>query len=1170
MNGHNEVDLAASSWLTDFLARKGLQAPDRRMLYAYDLSIDELRALEALLTARLKHSEFGSLVASGSVFSALFVLYAADWWKREYNGGVWDWSPIVERLVGEDADVPQQIRTECVTKGLRFWGHRPLTEGKRFLGAIVAQGGIPMRLLAHGAGPVSIVLHQVTKLADRYRWNRAQILEAIQDRKSMLQATYRRPEISDLLCDFALTALELKSEYRLSEVADPVAHLDQYAPQWQRRFPISMESDAAQGLLAGLVREVSAHRPAGGSELFRCERRLIEMGGAGVYEIESLLNHVGRVDGDPLATLFGLAGAEQLPRYFSIELETDARQPYLEGRVILGAASPVVGLTGRRVSQRGNAALLEHRLVMRSPTDSVATCPTVVGGGELALDDPWIFVEGEDGIVRHVGSGSVRLPGPSALIAIGDGWVAEPHEDTARPVEAGRLIVGNSQRIVLRADRDVMLTHAGVRYRVRLNQTSETNELYQWSGARLAEANGKLVFRDRNPPELHRVGAEGVLQRVPLVHQVWRVAGSGSAINPRDARGPIDVSILHDGETVARQRIVVLPPRARIEYRSGERVGIGSVALRGWGDVDVSVAALPQVSGIVTHDPQGAVIRVDLDAAGAPPPDVKLYVRWRGCPRELVLIVPFPVTGGRFIRGDGSLIGDGDRLLLRELVGTRLQIFDTNPDNPKAYALVMTLGVGLRQFVSEYSVRLDDSGRADVRLIDYRKPIESLLGMTDALDAAVSIVLKVGSALTSRVVVAHYAATLERQGDTVALPTERVANATADVLERAKVLAHPLASQLDHGPIKLMQTTSEGVPTGVWAAAELVREKDPWLVFPSEDSSIYFRPMIWTAGQVEGALTPTVREDLCPLAQATVMPSPAERWDVMNQVIDAMAVDYWHPSWPLVGGIWETFHHLPLSSLDLWRAMAKKPKAVLALLLRVPLDDRSIGESATRLHNEVGWSPELTALEDWHSAVSALWAFHRATIPAEIAAIVKPADVMRDDLKRRLAVLSSVLPSLELTLDLVLFELTNRASESLNEVWIAAEARSNARLRRLWQGADSLGNSHLFLVNANRDHWPAATVLRKGLRALPVLFRAGRHLADSPHIRSCSGRRSNDFKVSVANMPMLCALWAMTSTSRRWWAARSTGWRCAGFTISIRLVRSGLSRLGRRAAAITV
>ena len=150
---------------------------------------------------------------------------------------------------------------------------------------------------------------------------------------------------------------------------------------------------------------------------------------------------------------------------------------------------------------------------------------------------------------------------------------------------------------------------------------------------------------------------------------------------------------------------------------------------------------------------------------------------------------------------------------------------------------------------------------------------------------------------------------------------------------------------------------------------------------------------------------------------------------------------------------------------------------------------------------------------------------------------MKPADVMRDDLKRRLSVLSSVLPSLELTLDLVLFELTNRASDSLNEVWIAAEARSNACLRRLWQGADSLGNSHLFLVNANRDHWPERQFFEKALAGFAQNCSAQVERRLAPHIRLLFWPQLNDFKASVANMPMLCALWALTSTSQKWWAS---------------------------------
>lgn len=255
-----------SSWLVSLLKHRGVKQPDGRLLFSYDLSQDEYVELRHELTRAI--SETGGIEALAALSlgrarlgapPAAFVLYASEWWKHDYAGGVWDWSPIIESLGGdpESFSHEQQLRSEFVARGLAFWQLSPLEKGKRFIGSIVVNGGIPMRLLAQGDGPVALVLSQVLKQAGRYRWGHAQILQAVSERLIHLPSAYRLPEIADLLAQFVAVALQLKEEYQLEGVTDPVARLDGALKDWRRRFPVSLESEAAQSLLTGLVREAA-------------------------------------------------------------------------------------------------------------------------------------------------------------------------------------------------------------------------------------------------------------------------------------------------------------------------------------------------------------------------------------------------------------------------------------------------------------------------------------------------------------------------------------------------------------------------------------------------------------------------------------------------------------------------------------------------------------------------------------------------------------------------------------------------------------------------------------------------------------------------------------------------------------------------------------------------
>jgi hypothetical protein len=94
-------------------------------------------------------------------------------------------------------------------------------------------------------------------------------------------------------------------------------------------------------------------------------------------------------------------------------------------------------------------------------------------------------------------------------------------------------------------------------------------------------------------------------------------------------------------------------------------------------------------------------------------------------------------------------------------------------------------------------------------------------------------------------------------------------------------------------------------------------------------------------------------------------------------------------------------------------------------------------------------------------------------------------------------------------------------------------------------------NSQLFLVNEWREEWPCRDFVEK--EALPAFLQnlqptsaalifklLDRIFWKFDSWKKYYGTQFNirnqpDFKFSVANLPVLCAFWAATSTSRQWW-----------------------------------
>jgi hypothetical protein len=1045
---------------------------------------------------------------------------------------------VLEKLGADPAQFSPQLRSEFVSRGLSFWQLSPLDKGKAFIGAIVVNGGIPMRLLAHGDGPVALVMSQVLKLASRYHWGNTQVLDAVNERLLLLPNAYRQPQIAELLARFVDAALHLKEEYQLEGVTDPVARLDSALPEWRRRFPVSLESEAAQALLTGLVREAAAQGTGSAHGLFMAERRLVPDPGTGCFTLESHLTYPGRVPAQDLATLFGLHDLERVPRHFTIDLEAGARQPCTEGRLVLGSADPVAVLNVRKWVLRNQAARTELQLILRSQAGDQGERCTIEGGSALPEEDPWIFVESEAGYPVLAAAGGARLPHDSAWVALAPGWTIENANEATNEVErVGQLhCPGMATREIFCLRSDTRLISPGLAFRIRLGQVTQPSQIYQWKGMRLPEARGRSVFRSAHPPRLFRTTEEG-LQAIPLSDQQWRLIGTQELLPPKEARGPVEVRILEEGEMVARQRLFMLPQDARIEYSSGQAVGNAKVRLVNWGPVDLAPNTPANVTAELSKSGTGSFL-IDLSAHGAPPAEFRVSVRWPGRNTELTLTLPYPVSGGRFLRADGAVMQDHETVTLRELIGMRLQIFDTNPDQPKRYEVQLTLGSGRQQVSTRLPVpMLPGVGRAELRLLDYQQQIESLLGLFDDLDAKVRISLLAGGQSSCEIRVGRYTTTLHSEDGHVRVPEAELGLIPVDDLASTRVLACPL-TQPHVKPHELNPVRSEGVHTGSWAAEGMSQDLAPWLVYPAPDSTVLFRPLVWVEAsnkaEAPDADSDSVAE-VTNLPDAMSLADPERRWSSMHSALKAMSEDHRHESWPLIDGLWQTFHHLPLTALDVWRMLAKQPKAILSFLLLTELDEAELAEALRRFRIETGWMPELTTVADLCEVAQAFWQFWLS----QGLERDRCHKYFNDELEHRFKLLADEIPSLGPLIDTVIFAATGSMSDLLMEVAGPARQATRDLLRQLWDGGDSLVNAQLFLVNAEREigTWPGRDFVQQ--LAFPAFVQACDPSIQKllmPHVTRLFWPRPDDRKFAVANLPVLCALWAATSTSRQWWS----------------------------------
>ena len=1117
------------SWLQEMLQKRNCPQPDRRWLYAYRLDLDEYRSLKAVLCNALQGCYVAVLVKNRQ-FSALFVLYATEWWRREYSGGAWKWSPILESLGVKSELLAPNERTAAVLSGFAYWGLRPSGEGKRYFGAIVAHGGLPLKMIGHGDGKLAAIMATVLRQAARYRWNEVQIADAVADHAHGLPDSLLQREIYELVAQMVMTALRLKQEHRIEGAADPISALDQAYPDWRGEFPLALDDDAAQRLLAGLVREANQTTLANELAAFTAIRVLVPIE-QGIYALRSTIAHPSVLLSESLIAQFELASAEELPRYFNIDIAVNERVPLTVGRQILGTQDASVSLAAQRSRWVASDALNEHLLFLRGTTGDLHDGPIAIPGGEsICLEEPLVFAY-RDHQLRFIGTGNLRLPDAEAILAISADALIQVTGDGDSPELIGKVDFGSCSLRVFRITAGAVVSQNGDKWHVELRQTSKLASSYVLEGRRLPfQSRPWPVFKGM--PKLARYSESGERTLISPTSQKLFAAGTDRVVKAIDARGVLDLIVIDGEEQLARLRFVVIDKRAEECFISAAVPTEGEIRLSRWHVNDIALAGVDDVSSQMSFVGDGVSIR--LSAKDAPPDQVRLTMKWSDSRYDVQISLPFPATGGRVYDVYGNSIESGQTLALSRLAGTRVQIFDQNPNTPKRYEIALSLlGTSSIEHRSGLDIKIPielKKGVAEVRLLDLYSEIESLLGFSEELDASVKLTLQISDRPGLWLKVVRYDSLLEHHVMSVALPQPYLKNHGPDKLFNIQVLATPLTiATSEH--VSLEQVCSEGVPTGMWGIEELDAGLSPWLIFPGQNSSVQFRPLLFDGGIRTGGKNSDGEVARCALALAMLIPDQTLRSEAIAAAIDEMVSDFMHPSWLFLNQLWTSFGKLPLCSIDPFKVLAARPDWVVAVLMRSQLPLQDLFDFVSQLKRQLGLVLELASISAWRDAISRLRKYWVQLVGEDVAKLTFNMVV-----KERLEGMAFEFQSLQVILDLLLFETVGDVGQSLIEIQRKSAADPAAFSRELWSGADSTLMRYLLRAHADDGHWPEQRFFKE--QALPALLEGlGNEIRMKlePRMRSLFWVATNDFKMSVANAPVICAIWAVANVDLDWW-----------------------------------
>lgn len=1028
-----------STFRSGVLESRGLKLPTGLPLYTYRVTAVEFEELERglveFLIHQLRYEKLSEIARNRSWFPSLFVLYASEWWRREYDGSGWSWDPIMDRLGVEAHGWNPTQRSGCVEQGLDDWNISiSQVHGFRFLGSVALQGGLPMKLVAAAQGKLGSLLSRVLRDAAASRAHQCEVEDWIRHQVTSLPEIYQRNEIVRLLTDIVVAVLELKQRTSLSSDRDPITKLDIEDPGWRDAFPLPIEDSQARQLLEQLVKDAAAVRPHR-SPSFATAERLLEPEDDG-WRLRSTLNIPDYVESQLLRKTFGLGQEDVLPRSIAIQVEQGPSSCQMSATRLAGR--DLVRILRRPPISIGEEAAAEHWLMLLLP-DSSPKRILAKKGEALSNDLPWVFEEAECTKPVLVRQGSGAVSGATGLVCIPESWRTEAHLGS-EALSCGSL-AGFHRQVFRFTGTVTIFDDSGGVFRCRSSQAQEARYL-GWIGSRSTDIqwlSPKEAFR--GVPRLCYLSESD--DPSPIPGQVeWKVNGQ-RAFNASEPVGPAEAAWIHQGEIEWRSRVVLLGKARHISVDPGSTPSSGTLHFPDW-RISAAFSATENIRVEAKVDQDSLTAQVDYGGPGLPPEYFELCVFWRGNAQMARMRLPFPAFGAHCFDPNGCRLSSGQTLSSDSLFGYRLIAFVKRTDYSR---LRFTLCANGREsdVTTINLVPPEDGRRIEVRLVDHLPRINRMLANAAEIDAYIRLDLQAGVTAPVSLRIARYSCALGRDQSNSLVFVEMGANSLSPESLASAVVEAVRLDDPGEEPYRLASVESQGLTVG-WELPACELEAAPWLIIPGRESSVRFRPLLWTIHDHRDGV-----DSHSELKRALTTSDPHERTERLAQAIRFLSTHFEANDWRIVETTASQLAHLPLCAFDLWREFSKSTWGLAAVALR---------------------SHRLPAgfLERFCSEMPSIW--ERVSLPIWVE-VMRTFEVFescqslgRATIQSRVEEIGSILPSLRVLLEV---GMTIATGEATKDVDFVVQNRFDLSIQ-LFEGVNS---PHQALLRDGADlEWP--------------------------------------------------------------------------------------------------
>lgn len=230
-----------------------------RPLYRLGITQAQYTALkDYLIHIQTKYQYSLSTLCRHRIYAKAFVLYASEWWRREYRGH-WRWDDLLVSLKLDKNTFNSTERLTLSECGFRAWG-RTLSisqKGRRSaLGTFMKEGGLPISYFNANGGWLEKLLQSALNYASQDK----NYKHYIQENGHIIPQSAGMEDIIDVLCELTTDIYHLIVNHHLDEHSNPILYLNDNAPNWSKQLPFPLEAQTAQTLLEKLITDSSVVR----------------------------------------------------------------------------------------------------------------------------------------------------------------------------------------------------------------------------------------------------------------------------------------------------------------------------------------------------------------------------------------------------------------------------------------------------------------------------------------------------------------------------------------------------------------------------------------------------------------------------------------------------------------------------------------------------------------------------------------------------------------------------------------------------------------------------------------------------------------------------------------------------------------------------------------------